>query len=442
VVSIGPYHHGEESLAEMEEFKWQCLAFLVKSSKKDVGQYLESIREREKDAKECYPEKSLTKFNSIEFLKMMVLDGCFIIQFLLFSYPFDLEDSLETLDLYERSILEEIKLGVLYHPLNRMDRVRLPKIYMDLLLLENQIPYLVLEQLFKTCKSPADTNDQKTSTKFSEVTNDQSLSIIGLKVFSAILGTRYHRHKSHRHKSQNEPKYLHLLDLVRSMFSPPEDREQSQREYYRRWHRGYLHLPDLFRFFFILPNEEWPLEYRYRPCDTIPCISKLRRAGIKVNPRKNDNFLIVDFQNGVIEMPTIILNDLMCSFLVNCVAFEQCYKKSSKNFSVYALFLDCLVNTAGDVEYLCDHRVIENYIENEAANFINNLGKGLTFDLNYVDFFVLCKRVNKYYKNSLYRQWTNFKDEYIHKPWLWISGCGALALLVLTFLQTYYTMHT
>jgi hypothetical protein len=173
-------------------------------------------------------------------------------------------------------------------------------------------------------------------------------------------------------------------------------------------------LPDLFRFLFILPEEEWPLEYWYRPCDTIPYISKLRRAGIKVNPRKKDNFLIVDFQNGVIEMPTIILNDLMCTFLVNCVAFEQCYKKSSKNFSVYALFLDCLVNTAGDVEYLCDHRVIENYIENEAANFINNLGKGLTFDLNYVDFFVLCKRVNKYYKNSLYRQWTNFTDDRVY----------------------------
>jgi hypothetical protein len=72
----------------------------------------------------------------------------------------------------------------------------------------------------------------------------------------------------------------------------------------------------------------------------------------------------------------------MCSFLVNCVAFEQCHKISSNYFSIYVLFLDCLVNTAGDFEYLCDHKVIENYSEtdNEAAQFINNLGKGLIFD--------------------------------------------------------------
>lgn len=214
----------------------------------------------------------------------------------------------------------------------------------------------------------------------------------------------------------NKLKCWHLLDIVRSIFIPPGREALS------------------------CVREDYPLEFRYRPFDSMPCISKLRRAGINVKPHKKDmNFLVVEFRCGVIEMPNIILNDLMCSFLVNCVAFEQCHISSSNHFSIYALFLDYLVNTAGDVEYLCDGRVIENYIETDAASFINNLGKALTtFECDFVDFFKLCRHVNEYYQNTFHRQWTSFKREYFGKPWLWIS---ALVLLALAILQTYYTIH-
>jgi hypothetical protein len=340
VVSIGPYYRGEPDLETMEELKWQYLAYLVNSTKKDLEHYLESIRPLEKKARDCYA--GVIDLNSDDFLEMMVLDGCFIIQFLRFSF---------SVGRGERPVVE-------HHPLGRMHRVMLPKIYADLLLLENQIPYLVLEQLFEI-------------SMMSSGGIARPLSFIGVNVFSAILGTRYDGDMSRFY----ELKYLHLLDLARSIFIPPDDKEL---------------LMDI--------CEGFPLEYRYRPVNTIPCISKLRRAGIKVKRRKKDSFLVVEFLRGEIEMPNIILNDLMCSFLVNCVAFEQCHNNSSKHFSVYALFLDCLVNTADDVEYLCDHLVIENYIETDtkAASFINNLGKGLAFDWDYIQFFNLCFLVNEY----------------------------------------------
>ncbi|XP_062166174.1 UPF0481 protein At3g47200-like [Alnus glutinosa] len=304
LVSIGPYYRGKPDLETMEELKWQYLAYLVNSTKKDLEHYLESIRPLEKKARDCYA--GVIDLNSDDFLEMMVLD--------------------------------------------------------------------------------------------------------------AILGTRYDGDMSRFY----ELKYLHLLDLARSIFIPPDDKEL---------------LMDI--------CEGFPLEYRYRPVNTIPCISKLRRAGIKVKRRKKDSFLVVEFLRGEIEMPNIILNDLMCSFLVNCVAFEQCHNNSSKHFSVNALFLDCLVNTADDVEYLCDHLVIENYIETDtkAASFINNLGKGLAFDWDYIQFFNLCFLVNEYYRNRLNRQWTSLKREYFDKPWLWISGSFALVIFFLSFLQTYYTIH-
>jgi hypothetical protein len=53
------------------------------------------------------------------------------------------------------------------------------------------------------------------------------------------------------------------------------------------------------------------------------------------------------FGNGVIQMPNITMDYHMKSFLVNCVAFEQLHK--TKQFTVYARFLDGLVNTTNDV---------------------------------------------------------------------------------------------
>jgi hypothetical protein len=117
----------------------------------------------------------------------------------------------------------------------------------------------------------------------------------------------------------------------------------------------------------------------YRPFSPIPCVTKLRRAGIKVNRHMADSFLDVKFKNGVIEMPDINLDDSMCLLLVNCVAFEQLCN-ISKHFSIYVTLLDCLVNTAKDIDYLCDRRVIDNFLgtDTEAAQFINKLGKDLT----------------------------------------------------------------
>ncbi|KAH0638553.1 hypothetical protein KY285_035139 [Solanum tuberosum] len=127
-----------------------------------------------------------------------------------------------------------------------------------------------------------------------------------------------------------------------------------------------------------------PKNRKDSPTNVIQCISKLRRAGIKLRPRKEDTFLAIKFNNGFIEMPTITIDDFMSSFLINCVAYEQCHVDCTKHMTTYATFLDCLVNTQHDVEYLCDCNIIENYFgtDFEIANFINNLGKDVMFDID------------------------------------------------------------
>jgi hypothetical protein len=150
----------------------------------------------------------------------------------------------------------------------------------------------------------------------------------------------------------------------------------------------------------------------------------------------------------VIQMPDIILNDLMCSLLVNCMAFKQSCN-ISKHFSIYATLLDYLVNTAKDIDYLCGRGVIGNFLgtDEEAAKFINFLGKDLTIyndrdDNNYFFLLDVFGGVNEYYWKGLnWGKWMSFMNEYFGKPWLLILALVGFVLLMLTFLQTYYIIY-
>ena len=371
IVSIGPYHRGESHLQMIEEHKWRYLGTLL-SRNKTIGltleDYLKSIQPLEKEARECYSET--IHLSPDEFLEMMVVDGCFI------------------LELFRK--VNNPKLFEPDDPIVTMAWI-IAFFYRDFLRLENQIPFFVLERLFEVTKMP---NEE----------SGPSLSLLALRFFNNIIHRREDIIESHK-----DLKGLHLLDLVRSSFIPP--------------------------------HQELPKRGNI-PTHIIHCVSKLRRSGICLNPGKEDSFLVVKFHHGVIEMPTITIDDFMTSFLVNCVAFEQCHNSSSKHLTTYSTFLDCLVNTAKDVEYLSDCNIIENYFgtEAEVARFINNLGKDVAFDIDLSYLSKLFNDVHDHYRNSWHVQWAGFKYRYFDTPWSFISALAAFVLLLLTLTQTFYTV--
>ncbi|XP_059455189.1 UPF0481 protein At3g47200-like [Corylus avellana] len=400
VVALGPYHHGKPRLQMMEELKWRWLSYLMESRNGKLEECLIELGPLEKEVRECYSESETNKFSSHELLQMMLVDGYFILMFFIRTLSIAEMDYRDLLPELEKVLeLDEAKMVLNDVGIFRLDRAILPKIYGDLLLLENQIPSCVLNTVYKI---------------FSDISPFvHSLSDMAMTFLCSIWDIP---------KSRNIPNWLGLLHLHNRT---PKFRNMP--DHSLEW----LHLLDLVRLILIsrcsTKESSEISRTRIRPFNPIPCVTKLRRAGIKVNRHTADTFLDVKFKNGVIKMPDIILDDSMCSLLVNCVAFEQSCN-ISKYFSNYAMLLDCLVNTARDVDYLCDHRVIDNYFgtDAEAAQFINNLD------------------VNEYYRKRLNWgnwQWMSFKREYFGKPWLLISALVGFVLLVLTFLQTYYTIY-
>lgn len=372
IASIGPFHHGDSRLRMIEEHKWRFLGTMLKRTRTKgltLVDLLAAVQPLEVRARECYSTN--ISFTADEFVEILVVDGCFVIElFRKFGgvVAFEADDPL-------------LSLSWIYSFLNR-----------DLIRLENQIPFFILQCLFDLTQTPG---------------NEAGLSLsnLVLRFFNSIL----QRSDEFVEKYQNATG-KHLLDFLRSTFIP----------------EGY----------------EEPKERKSSNTRVIHCISKLRRAGIKLKAAQEDSILAVKFRHGAIEMPKIAIDDFMSSFLLNCVAYEQCHRACSKHMTTYATLLDCLINSAKDVEYLCDRNIVENYFgtDAEVARFINNLGKDVSFDIDLCYLAELFNEVNHYYRNHWHVHWASFKYTYFNTPWSFISALAALFLLLLTVTQTYFTV--
>ncbi|KAJ9559047.1 hypothetical protein OSB04_013661 [Centaurea solstitialis] len=375
IVSIGPFHHGQPHLRMIEEHKWRFLRQLLNRTQTKgmvLKDYLKAVQKLEVEARECYSET--IPYGTDEFVEMMVLDGCFLVE------------------LFRKFNGQTIKFDE-FDPLNTMSWV-IPFFLRDLIRLENQIPFFVLECLFDLTKISGD--DDSCST----------LATLALGFFDFDL-----QRGTNILDKYADVKPKHLLDLLRSSFLP-EEIEHSKK-------------PD-----------------GRLPSHIIHTISKLRRAGIKLKPGKAESFLVVNFEHGVIHMPTITIDDFMSTFLLNSVAFEQCHSGCSNHFNTYVTLLDYLINTSKDVGYLCESNIIENYLgtDAEVATFINNIGKDISFDIDSCYLAQLFNDVNVYSGIERHKQWASFRYTYFDTPWSFISALAALILLVLTVVQTIFTI--
>jgi hypothetical protein len=88
IVSIGPYHRDEETLRPFEDHKKRFLRRLKKRMGRECQERrLEmAMQEMEEKTRECYSEE-LGGIESDDFVQMMLLDGCFIVELLRLYTP-------------------------------------------------------------------------------------------------------------------------------------------------------------------------------------------------------------------------------------------------------------------------------------------------------------------------------------------------------------------
>ncbi|KAJ4724211.1 hypothetical protein OWV82_003221 [Melia azedarach] len=364
VVSIGPLHHGREELKPMEAYKRRYLQDFLLRTEVSLEALVKFIKEKESRIRNCYAE--IIELSSDDFVKLIFVDAVFVIE-VLFRYF----------------------IGIC----SKNDRVYnkpwlIIDINHDLWLLENQLPFFVLEDLFWLADvAPYSGGDER-------------LSILKLthrfcKFFWGSLGIQDNLVKG------NYSSVEHLLDFLRIS---------------------------------ILPTDS-PCERRIESLTT-PSVMNLYQAGVKLQPGLSRNLFDIKFNDGILEIPKIIINSPMESLLRNLLAFEQCHC-ADNHINNYVVLINYLVNTPKDVELLVQNGIIENRIRNceGVSNLFHNLVEWTTLDRNDFYFSSLVEDLNKYSRTSWHKWKATLKQDYFNTPWASISVIAAIILLLLTFIQ-------
>ena len=253
----------------------------------------------------------------------------------------------------------------------------------DFILLENQIPFFIIEELFDLA--------------FPFLPNSPSLIQLTFCFFTAFNVQKFEPIPNKRIK--------HFTDLLRIFQLPPPERPKTER------------------------NEM--IKHLYSA-------TQLHEAGVKYKVSSSNCLLELKFTNGVLEIPRIHLQDNTETVSRNLMAFEQCHFFEEAYISDYYFILDFLINTTRDVDLFCDEGIMVNYLGDSSAvtSMVNNLNSEIVLINLSSDYCRLSEALNEFYENPWHSWKATLRREYFSTPWRTTSTIAAVIFLVLTIIQT------
>ncbi|KAM6540575.1 hypothetical protein CsatB_005022 [Cannabis sativa] len=440
IVSLGPYHHGKRRLRQMDRHKWRSLNQCLKRTNQDIKLYLDSIKEVEEKTRACY-EGTIT-LSSNEFVEMMVLDGCFV------------------LELFRGAAGGFKHLGYPRNdPIFAM-RGSMHSIQRDMIMLENQLPLFILErllglQLGHDCLDHKGLISKLTLQFFDPLMpTDEPLSKSDRTKLESSMGHNNNNSNSNNNNNNNNSNNNNNNNNNNSNNNNNNNNNNNTATFDPLG--GGLHCLDVFRRSLLRrgPQPEprvwmkrWSHAHRVadkRRQQLIHCVTELREAGVKFKKRKTDRFWDIKFKNGILEIPRLLIHDGTKSLFLNLIAYEQCHLDSGNDITSYVIFMDNLINSPEDVGYLHYCGIIEHWLgsDSEVSDLFNRLCQEVVFDINDSYLSRLSADVNKYY-NHRWNAWrASLRHNYFSNPWAIISFVAAVVLLLLTFAQTFYGVYS
>ncbi|GMP81508.1 hypothetical protein CsSME_00036194 [Camellia sinensis var. sinensis] len=410
VVSIGPIHSNDKRLDAMVQIKLSykdsfCSKYMSETQKQRCLTAMEQP-EFEARVKNCYADKIelIIKENPQndsspkDLVQMMFDDGCFIIELLFRSYFAKKE--------YEKEKKGKGKGKKKEKKKNNGDPIfgspmRLRAIRHDLLLLENQIPFFVLEELFKFAVP-----------RIPDPLNKDYLIQYVLSFFGNIL-----RHGDDTLEKKGDPHDYHILHVL---------------------HKCYL------------PVNPSPEEEKDKTRSRFPSASDLDLAGVQFENRAGEDLFHVEFvkppgplgccRRAHFEIPTLSIYDDTEPLLRNLIAFEQCCPNVPRHISSYGFFMDTLINSAQDVELLEKAEILHNYLgtSQDVSDLFNNICKEVVVGRFY--FEKTCEDAGNHCRKLWPRFLASFRRDYFANPWTGIAVVAAIIIFGLTIVQSIYTV--
>jgi len=480
-LSIGPYHHGNSALQVLEKKKWNYLNYILKlNPQKTLQDYLELIEGLKEQARNLYPNALVME--SDEFIKMLLLDGCFLLVAL---YGIQ-ETGLPVTDATELPSLSENKIDILEENGSRIlgkevleepnslstaksalevqlsqkqfifssressDLVQLTKdhkgcdnsgpidkwltafLLHDLFLLENQIPFFVLEGIYELFSGECDSSKLV----------DRIVNMLAY-IISYPIPLR---------ASCKPNGFHHFLHFWHLYFSPTEESEEPQ-EYFR----GSVLSASYFKRIYGKINIRHKSDKRNvrKKMPSLLQVNQLIRwrraeqyheAGVHFKKRvfsEHDQHSLLDirFTHGLIEIPPLVIACHTNSFFKNIIALEQTCPQYGNYFTSYCVFLSQIVAKPDDVALLAKRGILVHHMrsDEEVSALLTKLGKNVDFDINGSHYLKsVCQRMEEHYQSRINRWMAWLWHNHFSNPWLGLAVLAAAIVLLCTILQTLF----
>ncbi|XLR30334.1 UPF0481 protein At3g47200 isoform X1 [Arachis ipaensis] len=382
VVSIGPFHHGDPKLLKMEGLKRTCCReFIERSEKKNLKSFVSCVQELEAKVRGCYSDE--IKLSEEEHVMVILVDCCFILEFLL-RHHFKLP--------YSDDIFLSPRLGTY--------------IRYDLLMLENQVPFFVLEKLYNLA-FPSTLNSGGRE-------SHPSLLRLALRyiVPSRIV------------PCDNNNDELTLVDVGRIAHFTDLTRKSLLRS-------SHLLQPSTSGC-----SREAKLTQLYSA-------TELNEAGVKFEVHKTSQCLLdLELSGHTLKIPFIRVMDSTEVILRNLLAFEQCHYIHESYLTDYAAVFDFLINTEKDVDFFVKNGIIENWIgdSNAVAEMFNGLGVNVVHPNINTQYLRICEELNAFCNHPWNRKVATLRRDYCNTPWKTVASIAGIFLLILTIIQTVFSI--
>ncbi|KAK7380692.1 hypothetical protein VNO78_33207 [Psophocarpus tetragonolobus] len=326
-------------------------------------------------------------------------------------------------------ILQHAKLDPRHEMNIKIDQLVL--VMLDVLLLENQLPFALLKLLWR---------------------KEEKELIEAMKEFL----------KCHHWATDDGNNYVkieiktpptHLLDLQRSIIL------------YRDNNNKKNETPN----YFTLPTELWDwLVHKMKrlaqlctrksdltqtdpiaqpdPMVTYRNIMELKEAGIYLSSTKTRRPADISFSYGWIcselKLPEIIVDDTTAATVLNLIAYEMCPDfENDYGICSYVSFLDSLIDHPNDVKALRSKQILLNSLgsDEEVATLFNTLSTDLVPDMRI--YKNVRAKIEKHYSDKGRTWLALLYHTYFSNPWAIIAFHAAVVVLALAFIQTWYAIN-
>lgn len=417
IVSLGPYHHRNAELSPMEKHKGRALVRMMMrfnlnhdkdpTAKEFSSRAVDEISKAEGEIRNTYEER--IDCNAEALALMLSLDGCFILEIL------------RTLGKENFPVAEASNY---YEPVferNKIDYTGFD-ILCDILMLENQIPLIVLRKLLELELKSTDNVDST--------------------LFTVLV------------KSPRSKFYPFKYDM-KEWSRPQKQQAQAQAQAGQQQQAQQVadvqihHLLGLLHNFIVSPPFPGDGDPAHQTSSggsngvrRIPCAVELRNAGIRfercLGGIKNIRF---EKKSATVFLPPIQITDYTEVLFRNLIAFELCKASEINYVTCYLSLMDELIDSEEDVGVLRKSGVVINYLgsDSEVAQLFNGLCSAVTVSRRDA-FEELKGQVDEHYK-SKFKVWSaEFVKEHVSSPWRCLALAAAILALLLTALQTVYSI--